>query len=272
MIRGADADADEKFAIETCGRYNVPIFTERRDVPDIARKTKTGVEEAARAARYEFLNQTAANIGGAVKIATAHTASDNTESVLFNLARGCGLDGLRGAAPVNGNIIRPLLSCSSEDVLEYCGVNNIAYVTDKSNADEAYTRNFIRHNVASKLKEKFEGLDGNIFKTSEIMRGAADFLDSCVDNIIKNGASEVPLGVILPLHKTLRRAVIARLYENAVKPSVKKLEYRHVLYVEELLGSRDKAIDLPGFVTARVSGGKLSFYRAENKSTSGNRR
>jgi len=272
MMRGADADADERFAAEMCERYNVPLFTGRCDIPDIAKKTKTGAEEAARTARYEFFRQIAAKIGGSVKIATAHTASDNTESVLFNLARGCGLDGLRGAAPVNANIIRPLLSCTSEDVLEYCEQNNIAYITDKSNADEAYTRNFIRHSVASKLKEKFAGLDENIFKTSEIMRGAGDFLDACADSVVGGGALEVPLGVILPLHTTLRRAVIARLYENAAAPEYKKLEYKHILYAEGLLEFPGKQIDLPGFVTARVSGGKLSFYRDENKLTSQKRR
>ena len=272
MIRGADADADEKFAVEACGKYNIRIFAARRDIPAIAKKTKTGVEEAARVERYDFLNKTAAEIGGPVKIATAHTASDNTESVLFNLARGCGLDGLRGIAPVNANIIRPLLSCPTEYIAEYCEKNNIAYAEDKTNFDETYARNFIRNNIASKLKEKFGGLDANIFKTSEIMREAADFLDSCAGNIIGGGDTDVPLGVILPLRKTLRRAVIAKLYENAAAPETKKLEYRHILYVEEILGYSKKQIDLPGFVTARVSGGKLSFYKAKNKLTSGNRR
>ena len=274
-IRGADADSDEKSAAETCGRYNVKIFAERRDIPEIAKKAKKSLEEAARAERYDFLKKTAEKIGGAVKIATAHTASDNTESVIFNLARGCGIDGLRGVAPVNGNIIRPLLSCSSEDVAEYCEKNSINYVTDKTNSDETYTRNFIRHNVASKLKEKFENLDENIFKTSEIMRAAADFLDYCADGLTGRADSGAPLAYLAAQHEFIKRALIAKLYGNAVFPDVRKLEYRHILYVEDLMDNpqnHGKSIDLPGFVTARVSGGNLVFEKSNNKMTSGKNR
>jgi tRNA(Ile)-lysidine synthase len=90
-IRGADAYADEKFAVETCEKYNIKIFAERRNVPEIAKKLKKGIEEAGRDERYDFFNKVCGEIGGSIKIATAHNSADNTESVFINLAREQGL-------------------------------------------------------------------------------------------------------------------------------------------------------------------------------------
>jgi len=273
MIRGVDADSDEKFAVETCGKYNVKIFTERKNIPEIAKESKKSIEEAARDERYDFFRRVAGIIGGSVKIATAHTASDNTETVIFNLSRGCGLNGLCGIAPVNKNIIRPFLSCSKEDILEYCEKNNIAYVEDKTNADENYTRNFIRGSIASKLKERFNNLDENIFKTTEIIRDTVCFHDLCAENIV-NRSNGADIDFLAAQHKPVRRAVIAKLYENAVFPDARKLEYRHVLYVEGLLktnGVRPRSIDLPGFVTVSAKSGKLVFEKITDKKTSGYR-
>ena len=286
MLRGEDSDSDEKFVIEICEKYNIKVFVERKNIPEIAKLSghKKSIEEAARDERYDFFRRVADLIGGNVKVATAHTASDNSETVIFNLSRGCGLSGLAGISPVNKNIIRPFLSCSKEDILEYCEENNISYVEDKTNADENYTRNFIRHNITSKLKEKFNNTDENIFKTTEIVRDTIDFLDFCVDNTVKD-SKEIEIDALLTSHKALQRAVITKLYENCVFPDIKKLEFKHVLYVEELISRRrvrdaapyakgglsGKSIDLPGFVTVTVSDNRLIFEKTENKKTSRNR-
>ena len=279
MLRGEEADRDEKFAVETCEKYNIKIFTERRNIPEIAQKSKKSIEESARDERYDFLKKTSGLIGGSVKIATAHTASDNTETVIFNLSRGSGLAGLSGIPPVNKNIIRPFLSCSKEEISEYCENYNIAYVEDKTNSDKNYTRNFIRRSIVSRLKEKFYNIDKNIFNTTEIIRDTMDFLNSCADEIIKNAdETGTDVSFLLTRHKSLRRAVLAKLYENAVYPEIKKLEHKHVLYIEELMGKStgskkfDKSIDLPGFVTCFISGNKISFAKDRDKKTSENRR
>ena len=274
MIRGAEAERDEKFAVDTCEKYNIKIFTERRDIPKIAENSKKSIEEAARDERYSFLRETANSMGKNVKIATAHTASDNAETVIFNLARGCGLTGLAGIAPVRDNIIRPFLSCAKEDILEYCEKNNIAYIEDSTNADENYTRNFIRCNISSKLKEKFGRLDENIFKTSEILRRSADFIDQVADSRI-NDSEGICVGDLLTMHRALQQVVIERLYENAVLPDNRKLEYKHVEYVSELLTKHSKAeksVDLPGLVSARVSKNKLTMEKISEKKTSRNRK
>ena len=276
MIRGRDAYGDEDFAVKTCQNYGVKIFTERRNIPEIAKTSKKTTEEAARDARYDFLRRIAGELGGNTKIATAHTASDNTETVIFNMARGCGIDGLCGIAPVNGNIIRPLLSCGKDDILKYCEENNISYVEDITNQDDIYTRNFIRHNIAAKLKEKFESADGSIFKMTEIMRGNADFIDLCAANILKdnyNVNAGIDTDYLISQHKALRYAVIMKIYENAVFPEVKKLEHKHVLYIDEMICKGGKSgsinIDLPGFVKARILYNRFNIVskavKTENK-------
>ena len=271
MIRGAESERDEKFAVEVCEKYRIKIFSERRDIPSIAKNSKRNLEEAAREERYAFLRKVAASIGENVKIATAHTASDNAETVIFNLARGCGLDGLCGIAPVRENIIRPLLSCAKEDILRYCEKNDIAYVEDSTNSDENYARNFIRRNITSKLGEKFGRPDENIFKTSQTLRHLSDFIDSMAGDMASD-PDGVDVGSLLASPKALQQAAIGKLYENAVFPERRKLEHRHIEYVGQLLSKKGKSVDLPGLVSARVSKNRLSMEKISGKKTSRNRK
>ena len=280
MIRGQDAFDDEAFAVETCRKYGVKIFVERHNIPEIAKKTKKTVEEAARDVRYDFFCRIAEELnknnknGENTKVVTAHTASDNTETVIFNMARGCGIDGLCGISPVNIlnikqniTVIRPFLSCCKDDIIKYCEENNILYVEDKTNHDDNYTRNYIRHNIAEKLKEKFCKVDDNIYKMTSIMRDNADFIDICADNILKehyniNGVnSGINIDCLISQHKALRYAVIMKIYE---KIAFRKLEYKHILYIDEIINTGNKSknikIDLPGLITAEVLYNKFNIF------------
>ena len=109
-LRGAESDRDEDFVREFCERYDIPLHVGG----EVVVPGKKGLEAAARDARYAFLK----SLGG--KIATAHTADDNAETVLMHLVRGTGLKGLGGIAPVNGNVIRPMLSVQRQDVEDFC--------------------------------------------------------------------------------------------------------------------------------------------------------
>jgi len=263
MIRGEEADRDEEFAVKTCKKYGVKIFTDRQNVPEIAKKSKKSLEEAARDVRYDFLFRIAAELGENTKIAAAHTAPDNMETVIFNMARGCGIDGLCGIAPVvirgNATIIRPFLSCDKRDILTYCEENNISYVEDNTNSDVNYTRNYIRHNISAKLKEKFDNADENIFKMTNIMRDAEDFINYTAESFIKKHKSGIPVNDLNRQHKAVRCAVIMRMYENVCD---KKLEYRHVEYLDKLLCENKLVkIDLSEFVTAQVSDNKFNFCK-----------
>ncbi|MBQ9858545.1 MAG: tRNA lysidine(34) synthetase TilS, partial [Oscillospiraceae bacterium] len=114
-LRGEEADRDEAFVKELCTSLGVPFYAGRGDVAAFAKEQGKSTEEAARIMRYDFLHKTASETGAA-KIATAHNADDNAETVILNLARGTGLAGLRGIPPVRDNIIRPILCLTREDV------------------------------------------------------------------------------------------------------------------------------------------------------------
>lgn len=142
-LRGAESDADEAAVRALCQKLSIPFITEKGD--GAARS-----EEAARKARYDFLARTAQAYAPCV-IATAHTLTDNAETVLFRLARGTGLNGACGIPAKNGCIIRPLLCVSREETEEFCRQRGIRFVTDSSNADLSFSRNRIRHRVLPEL-------------------------------------------------------------------------------------------------------------------------
>lgn len=146
-IRGSEADRDEQFCRKLCDRLGVELTVKRIDVPAIAAEKKQSLEEAARNVRYSvFAEHSAAGL-----TATAHTASDNAETVLLNLARGTGLKGMCGIPPVRDNIIRPLIDVTRQDVENYLKETGQDFVTDSTNLDNDYTRNRIRHNIIPEI-------------------------------------------------------------------------------------------------------------------------
>ena len=141
-IRGAEADRDEAFVKEYCEKKGVELFLGSGDVPSYAKEQGLSLELAARELRYEFLKSVSKG-----NVATAHTASDNAETVIFNLTRGSGAEGLCGIPPKRDIFIRPLILATREQIEEYCKENDIPFVNDSTNFCDDYTRNKIRHNV-----------------------------------------------------------------------------------------------------------------------------
>ena len=142
-LRGSESDRDEDFVRALCARLGVPLTVERADVRAHAAAQGCGIEEAARSLRYAFLER-AADAVGADWIATAHTADDNLETVLFHLTRGTGTRGMAGIPPRRGRIIRPLLGATRTEIEAYLAGKGEPYVTDSSNLTDAHTRNRIR--------------------------------------------------------------------------------------------------------------------------------
>lgn len=157
-IRGEESNRDENFCRDLCKKMGIPIAVIRADVPAAAAKSKKSLEETARDIRYETFRKHAGKIG---KIATAHTLSDNAETVILNLTRGTGLKGLCGIPPVRDNIIRPLIDVTRQQVEDYLKEKNQEFVTDSTNLSNDYTRNRIRHNVIPELLK----INGGFYKT-----------------------------------------------------------------------------------------------------------
>ena len=189
-IRGAEAEHDEQFCETFCKERGIPLFVRRMDIPQLAREEGLSEETCGRNARYAFFEETAKQVlaehpeYSRVRIATAHTASDNAETILFHLARGTGLSGLCGIPPVRGNIIRPLLACSREDIEEYCGESGLAYVTDSTNADTAYARNKIRLEVLPVLKDINPAAVSNMSRMAETLQRDRDHFAEAAQKLL----------------------------------------------------------------------------------------
>lgn len=146
------SERDADFVRNWCAEHDVTCIVGSGDVASEAERQGRGIEETARELRYAFLERTAEELGAAV-IATAHTADDNAETLLMNLTRGSGLEGLCGIPPRRGNLVRPMLTTTREEIEAWLEANGIPHVEDETNADERYTRNFLRHQVMPLLRK-----------------------------------------------------------------------------------------------------------------------
>lgn len=149
-LRGEESLRDENFVLDFCRSIGVVPTVFSIDVKGSVEKHES-IEERARKMRYACFEKMCREKNA--KLATAHTASDNAETVFINILRGTGTKGLGGIPPVRGKIIRPLLRCTREDIERYCSENNLRYVTDSTNLSDDYTRNKLRHHLIPMLKE-----------------------------------------------------------------------------------------------------------------------
>ncbi len=145
-IRGEEADRDMNFVENLCNSWNIMCKTYRYNIPDMAKNLSISCEEAGRQARYEAFSKTMMEIN-ANKIAVAHNANDNAETIIMNMVRGTGIKGMCGIPIMRECIIRPLLNCTRDEIEKYLADNNIEYVTDSTNLEEDYTRNKVRRVV-----------------------------------------------------------------------------------------------------------------------------
>ncbi len=180
-LRGADADADERFVEALCRELKVPCRVFRRDVELIARKRKQSTEEAGRTVRREAFETMCREEGG-TRIASAHHSDDNAETILLNLARGTGLRGLCGIRPVYGKWIRPLLGVSREEIESALALAGIPWRQDLSNDEDVYTRNRIRHHILPALQTQVNPETArHLNELSRQAREVWDYLERGVD-------------------------------------------------------------------------------------------
>lgn len=214
LIRGAEAERDEQFVREVCDKKGIPLFVRRLPIEQMAKERKIGSEQCGREERYRFFDETARKYNA--RIATAHTASDNAETLLLHLIRGCGIQGLCGIPPVRGNIIRPLIEVSREEIENYCSENSLPYVTDSTNFTRQYTRNQVRLDVLPKLKQINPSVLDAFQRLTAIMQDTAAHLDAQAEQLLQ--AAAVPYGY---------RADILAKADNAVRTEAIELFCRH---------------------------------------------
>ena len=150
----SEAGHDAELARKLANKYNLDFHLLEIDVCQEAKRLKIGTEECGRNIRYEFFEQVKKNVSG-TKIAVAHNAGDNAETIILNFIRGAGINGLSGMDMKNNNIIRPILNISKTDILKYLEDNNIEYAIDKTNLENDYTRNKVRNDLIKKIENEY---------------------------------------------------------------------------------------------------------------------
>ena len=261
------AHDEAMFVKGICEKLDIPFHLAEADVKKYAELQKISTEEAGRKIRYDAYNKVLGDRKG--KIAIAHNANDNAETMLFNLIRGTSLNGLKGIRPVNGNIIRPLLCVTRKEIEEYISLNQIPYVTDESNLTDEYTRNKIRHHILSYAAENInENTVLNIGRTTEMISEAENYLNECTKEALKrclisNEESEVRLNVTVLLKED--PYIIKRMLREAlstVAGTSKDITSEHILKTFELLskeGSKEAA--LPYGMLARKEYDVLRIFK-----------
>lgn len=164
-LRGEESLRDEHFCQALCSHMGISLTVKSIDVTAYCAHHSCSTEEGARVLRYEALQ----NLDTSAKIATAHTLSDNAETLLLNLTRGAALEGLCGIPPVRDNIIRPLLNCTRNDVESYLGSLGQAFVTDSTNLSNDYKRNRVRHQLIPLLKEINPSFEQAVRRTTDAL-------------------------------------------------------------------------------------------------------
>ncbi len=232
-LRAEESDRDEAFVRQLCDRYDIPLHVSGGEIVP----GKKGLEAAARDARYAFLR----SLPG--KIATAHTADDNAETVLMHLVRGTGLKGLGGITPIHGNVIRPMLRTTRQDVESFLEEWCLSHIEDSSNETDAFLRNRIRHHVMPLLKKENPRIAENLSQMALRLRQDEEFLSEQA-----NSTTLPPVESLKRMPKALRnRALEAFLKENGVKEP----EDSHITLTESLLFSEKPSAraSFPGGVT-----------------------
>lgn len=210
-IRGESADRDEAFVKAECKKHSIPLKVLHADVPKMAAEKGLGLEECGRKVRYDFF----ASFEDCI-IATAHTLSDRSETLLLNITRGSSSKGLCSIPPVRGNIIRPLIDCTRADIEDYCQKNGISFVTDETNFDDVYSRNRIRLNVIPQLKGINPSFENAVSRLTECAVSDEDYFSSLTETIISKAKTSdgYRADIISVEHFAVRRRVIAEILKR----------------------------------------------------------
>lgn len=232
-LRGEESDADERFAMELCARYDIVLHVGR----GVVTSGEKGLEAAARDARYRFL----LSIPG--KIATAHTADDNAETVLMHMVRGTGLKGLGGITPVLDRLIRPMLAITRQEVEAFLGEYYISHIHDSSNDTDAFLRNRLRHRVMPILQQENPRFSQCVSAMALRLRQDEQLLQELTDS-----AKSTDVASLRQLQPGLRNRVLASLLTDF---GVREPSAEHIALLENVVFSEKPSASaaFPGGIT-----------------------
>lgn len=256
-FRGADADADQAFVAALASRLGVPCLTGRDDVAARAKDAGESFETAARRLRYAFLEEAATALG-ATRIATGHTADDQAETMVMRMMRGAGLHGLSGIRPRNGRIIRPLLDVHRSAIEGFLTEAGERWREDATNADVAFARNRVRHDVMPMLKSAAgDGVVDALARSASLIQDDAEELDRQAIEMARSvvlSDGRLDVAALARVSPAIGRRIVRAAIERAAGGRFVSLE--QVDRVRSLIRvDVPQVVQLPGVTVARDADG-----------------
>ena len=256
MLRGEDALGDEEYVNKLCKDLNIPCYIKQVDINKYARENKLSSEMAGRSVRYDFFDEIISKYGFN-KIATAHNANDQAETILFRLMRGTGLEGLGGIKVSRDNkIIRPILCLSRNEVEDYIEKEGLNPRIDKTNFEKVYNRNKIRLDILPYIKKHFNAdIVQTLNRMSTLLQKDNDYLERSAYKYYEKNCLKSKEHFILK--KELfneEEAITSRVIRNALTEYSKSnydFEMKHISEIIHLARKNSgKKIDLPNKIYA----------------------
>lgn len=262
-LRGEESDRDENFVRDFCSQLHVPFFSRRVDIAALCRREGLGEEECGRRERYAFFEELRRDMPSETVVATAHTLSDQLETILFRMARGTGLYGLCGIPAERDGIIRPLIGCTRQDVEEYCQRWNVPFILDSTNSDPHYARNRIRLEAIPALKQVNAAIELHTGQLVQSLTADSDYLEQKANALFHQvwEGDKLSVGLTFAAHPALTMRVLAYfLGKNNVSA-----DYALLNRITELGRQPRGTVNLPGNRRIIADGGYLWLEQAESK-------
>ncbi len=260
-IRGAEALRDRDFCVALCRQYGVELCVLNADVPALAKAHGRGLEEEARAVRYDYFASLMKQRNIPLLV-TAHNADDNAETVLFRMARGSGLAGLGGIHPVRpfegGTLVRPLLGMTKQAVLALCQAEQLQYVTDSTNADTAYARNRLRAEVLPVLESLFSGATERIGEMAARLSEDEAVLSALAERFLDTHCQKgtCPIKPLLAEPMPIRTRVLSKWLAARFDLTVERAHLEALLSLAQAAVPHS-AVTLPNRIAITVENGAL---------------
>jgi tRNA(Ile)-lysidine synthase len=270
-LRASESDRDAEFVVSVANKLNLPCYIKKADVKKFSTHYKLSTEEAGRILRHKFLIETAQK-HGFDKIALGHHKNDMAETVLINILRGSGPQGISGIPPKRDMFIRPLINISQTDIEYFLRSENINHITDSSNMDLRFIRNRIRNRLIPLLASEYNSeIVETLNRTAEILREEQIWLDSLINPLferIKLPDNNANIRLFIPELKKMPIAAARRIIRKAVlevKGNLKGVGLRHMDAIFELInaGKDENQFDFPGLVRIKRENDILMIVRCK---------
>ncbi len=221
-LRKEESNRDEQFARSLAEKYSVPIFVHSFETENYATENKLSIQVAARELRYTWFRNLAeeqSNQGEVrVKILTAHHANDNIETLLMNFFKGTGIRGLQGILPKQGDLMRPLLFATKEEIVQFATENELLFVEDSSNASDKYTRNYFRNQWIPSIQKIFPQVEENLINNIERFREIDILYNQAInihrDKLIEFKGKEVHIPILKLLKVTPLKTILYEIIKD----------------------------------------------------------